>query len=366
MTDAYAPLRALLADAGYGFVDPPILYDASVFVEPLGEDLRRRLFLTLDQDGTEMALRPDFTIPVALHHLATGAAKRKAGYAYLGPVFRQRAAEPDEFLQAGVESLGRTDRDQADADILRLAFDAAAALGVARPIVRTGDSALFAAVLDALALSPPWQRRLARAFGDPRRLRALIARAADGTPVAASDDAGLASASPAQVRRRVEEMFAAAGLGVAGRTPREVADRYAEKATLAAGIGGRGAEVLERFLAIGGPAAKAAAALRDLARDERLGIGEAIDRFEQRLAAFSAHGIAPEKLVFAADFGRRLDYYTGFVFEMLAAKKAPRPLIGGGRYDRLVSLLARLRHQTAVTVPAVGFSIWLDRAGGAA
>ena len=36
---------------------------------------------------------------------------------------------------------------------------------------------------------------------------------------------------------------------------------------------------------------------------------------------------------------------------------------GGGRYDRLVSLLARLRHETAVTVPAVGFSIWLDRVG---
>ena len=366
MSDTYGPLRALLAAAGFDFVDPPILYDASVFVEPLGEDLRRRLFLTVDQDGTEMALRPDFTIPVALHHLATGVARRKAGYAYLGPVFRQRIEQSDEFLQAGVESLGRTDRDQADADILRLAFDAAAALGTARPIVRTGDSALFAAVLDALCLSPPWQRRLARAFGDPRRLRTLIARAADGAAVSAAGDGTLATASPAQVRRRVEEMFAAAGLGVTGRTPREVADRYAEKAALAAGIGDRAAEVLDRFLAIGGPAAGTVATLRDLAADESLAIGGAIDRFEQRLAAFAAHGIAPERLVFAADFGRRLDYYTGFVFEMHTSRKAPRPLIGGGRYDRLVSLLARLRHQTAVTVPAVGFSIWLDRAGGAA
>ena len=366
MTDSYAPLRALFTDAGYGFVAPPILYDASVFVEPLGEDLRRRLFLTLDQDGTEMALRPDFTIPVALHHLASGAAKRKAGYAYLGPVFRQRVEEPDEFLQAGGESLGRTDRDQADADILRLAFDAAAALGIARPIVRTGDSGLFSAVLDALSLSPPWQRRLARAFGDPARLRALIVRAANGSALAEADDAALAAASPAKVRRRVEEMFAAAGLGVTGRTPREVAERYAEKATLAAGIGDRPAKVLDRFLAIGGPASKTVVALRDLAADERLAIAPAIDRFEQRLAAFAAHGIALDKLTFAADFGRRLDYYTGFVFEMHTTRKAPRPLIGGGRYDHLVSLLARLRHQTAVTVPAVGFSIWLDRAGGAA
>ena len=362
----YAPLLALFTEAGYGFVDLPILHDASVFVEPLGEDLRRRLFLTTDQDGLEMALRPDFTIPVALHHLASGPAKRAAAYTYLGPVFRQRAAEPDEFLQAGIESLGRTDRDQADADILRLALDGAATLGVRKPVVRIGDSALFAATLDALSLSPPWQRRLARAFGEPARLRPLIRRAAHGVAVAATDDGGLATAGASRIRRQVEAMFAAAGLGMTGRTPQEVAERYAEKAALAAGIGDRPAEVLDRFLAIAGPAPKAVTALRALAADERLAIGAAIDRFEERLAAFAARRIAVDGLAFAADFGRRLDYYTGFVFEMHATRRAPRPLIGGGRYDRLVSLLARLRHQTAVTVPAVGFSIWLDRAGGGA
>ena len=364
MTARYAPLRALLADAGYGFVEPPILYDASVFVEPLGEDLRRRLFLTADQDGTEMALRPDFTIPVALHHLATGAAKRKAAYAYLGPVFRQRADGPDEFLQAGVESLGRTDREDADADMLRLAFDASATVGLRKPVVRIGDSALFAAVLDALDLDPPWQRRLARAFGDPVRLRALLVRAADG--IAPDADGEFAALRPARLRRKVEEMFAGAGLGVTGRTPAEVAARYAEKAALAAGTGPRAPAVLSRFLAIGGDPAAAAAALRTLARDEGLAIETALDRFATRLEALAARGIVLDRLAFAADFGRRLDYYTGFVFEMFATRKAPRPVVGGGRYDRLVSLLARLRHETAVTVPAVGFSVWLDRVGAPA
>lgn len=361
MTDRYAPLRALLTEAGHAFVEPPILFDASVFVEPLGEDLRRRLFLTADQDGTEMALRPDFTIPVALHHLASGAAKRKAAYAYLGPVFRQRTDGPDEFFQAGAESLGRTDREDADADMLRLALDATAALGVRKPVVRIGDSALFAAVLDALALDPPWQRRLARAFGDPARLRALIARAVDGNAPTPDDD--LAALPASRLKRKVEALFAASGLGVTGRTPAEVAARYAEKAALAAGTGPRAAAVLSRFLAIGGDPASAVDALRALARDEGLAIDEAVARFAARLGALEARGIALDRLTFAADFGRRLDYYTGFVFEMFANRKASRPVVGGGRYDRLVSLLARLRHETAVTVPAVGFSIWLDRVG---
>jgi ATP phosphoribosyltransferase regulatory subunit len=229
--------------------------------------------------------------------------------------------------------------------------------------VRSGDSGLFAAVLEALDLDAPWQRRLARAFGDSARLRALIARAADGGAVAVADDGSLAGASPARIRRQVEAIFAASGLGVTGRTPDEIAARFAEKAVLAAGVGTRPAAVLAHFLDIAGSPDVAVAALRALARDDRLTIGKAVDRFEARLAAFAARGIDLDRLAFAADFGRRLDYYTGFVFEIYAAKKAARPIVGGGRYDRLVSLIAKLRHETAVTVPAVGFSIWLDRIG---
>ena len=79
MTETYDSLRRLFAEAGYAFVEPPIVHPATVFVELAGEDLRRRLYLTNAADGTELALRPDYTIPVCLQHLATGAAKRKAG-----------------------------------------------------------------------------------------------------------------------------------------------------------------------------------------------------------------------------------------------------------------------------------------------
>lgn len=354
MTDAYAQLRALFTDAGYAFVEPPILHDANVFVELAGEDLRRRLFLTSAADGAELALRPDYTIPVCLHHLATGPAKRRVGYAYLGPVFRQRRDEANEFLQAGVESLGRTDRVAADADILNLALTAAARLGLRRPAIRIGDSALFAALLDSLELEEPWRRRLARTFGEADRLRAMIARAADGDPV----QAGTAGMSRTAARRRVAGMLAAAGLvTIGGRTADEIAGRYIEKEILAKGIGTRPARLLERVLGVSGAPRAALKTLRSLARHNRLDIGKAVDAFEARLDAFAAHGIDLDRLVFAADFGRRLDYYTGFVFEMHGSRRAGgRPVVGGGRYDRLVALIGG-----GSAVPAVGFAIWLDR-----
>jgi ATP phosphoribosyltransferase regulatory subunit len=356
MTESFESLRGLLSSAGYAFVEPPIVHDARVFVELAGEDLRRRLFLTNATDGTELALRPDYTIPVCLAHLAGGEAKRRADYAYFGPVFRQRNGESGEFLQAGVESLGRTDRAAADADVLSLALAAVDVLGVKKPKVRIGDSALFAAVLDALALDGPWRRRLARTFGDPARLRSLIARASNGTDSGAAMDRKAA-------RRKAEDLLSASGLATIGsRTADEIADRVVEKSALAAGIGAKAHVALEKFLAIEGTPAQALKAMRTLSRKPGLDIAGAIDRFEKRIDVFDKRGVDTARLTFAADFGRRLDYYTGFVFEVHDPKRHDgRQIVGGGRYDRLIALIG---HGQAI--PAVGFSVWLDRIGSKA
>ena len=366
MTKSYESLRRLLSDAGYGFIEPPVVHPASVFVELAGEELRRRLYLTSADDGTELALRPDYTIPVTLHHLATGKASRKANYAYLGPVFRMRRGESGEFLQAGIESFGRTDREAADADVLKLAFAVSDLLGVKRPKVRIGDSALFAAALDQLDLSLPWRRRLARTFGDTKRLKRFIAKADGKASTKAPARSELEGAERSQVTRAVEEHFAATGLGgVGGRTAEEIAERFVEKAALAHGIKPRAAATLSAFLGISGTPEKSLAALRALAKREKLDLGKALDRFEKRTEAFARHDIDLDRLAFAADFGRRLDYYTGFVFEFHTAK-SDGPIIGGGRYDRMTALIpqASRRTKSGEAVPAVGFSVWLDRIGG--
>ena len=358
MTETYDSLRRLFAEAGYAFVEPPIVHPATVFVELAGEDLRRRLNLTNAADGTELALRPDYTIPVCLQHLATGAAKRKAGYAYLGPVFRHRRDEPGEFLQAGIESLGRMDRIAADADALKLALDALDLIGVANTAVRIGDSAIFGAVLDGLDLSPPWQRRLARNFGNRERVAGLIARANGG---ASATPAAAGRSQRGEARRRAAEALGASGLAtIDGRTADEIADRYVEKTVIAAGIGDRPAKVLSRFLGVSGTPARALSIMRKLATGEALSIDKALDRFEARIEALDRRGVALPRLTFAADFGRRLDYYTGFVFEVHdASRPGSGQIVGGGRYDRMMGLISG-----GAAVPAVGFSIWLARIGG--
>src|SRR3546814_3008310 len=65
---------------------------ADPFLDMAGEDLRRRIFLTESETGQSLCLRPEFTIPVCLDHIASQAGTPRR-YSYLGEVFRQRSDE---------------------------------------------------------------------------------------------------------------------------------------------------------------------------------------------------------------------------------------------------------------------------------
>jgi ATP phosphoribosyltransferase regulatory subunit len=99
-----------------------------------------------------------------------------------------------------------------------------------------------------------------------------------------------------------------------------------------------------------GTATAAASELRALARGLP-GLLAAVERFEARLAAFAARGIAPERLRFEASFGRTtLEYYDGMVFgAMPRGRHDLPPVASGGRYDALTRVLGAGRG-----VPAVG------------
>src|SRR5215470_14923221 len=110
--------------AGYVRVAPALLQPAEPFLDLSGEDIRKRMFLTTDPQGRELCLRPDLTIPVSRDYLASPMAGQPLGLCYLGTIFRDRRQEPAEFLQAGIESFGRSDTAVADAEMIALGLAA--------------------------------------------------------------------------------------------------------------------------------------------------------------------------------------------------------------------------------------------------
>jgi ATP phosphoribosyltransferase regulatory subunit len=357
-----AELVGLFEARGAAMVDIPVIQPADPYLDTAGEDLRRRIFLTESETGESLCLRPEFTIPVCRDHIARNATTPQR-YAYLGEVFRQHREGGNEFFQAGIEDLGEADEAAADARSLADAVSAIGAVAPAAPLdVVLGDQAVFEAVLAALGLPRGWQRRLARAFGEPALLKAALEGLAAERPaasldarladlVATRDEAGLASA--------LESEMTGAGLSPhAGRTPAEIARRLIDKAELAsARLAPREMAALEAFLAIDVPLAEAEAALGRFAGSAGIDLDGALDAFAARAGAIADAGLDTAAIRYNAAFGRPLDYYTGLVYEIRFRETADvGPVVGGGRYDRLLTLLGARE-----PIPGVGFSIWLDR-----
>ncbi|WEX08437.1 ATP phosphoribosyltransferase regulatory subunit [Chelativorans sp. AA-79] len=350
----------LFAEREAALTDIAIIQPADPFLDMAGEDLRRRIFLTESETGETLCLRPEFTIPVCLDHIDKRASTPRR-YAYLGEVFRQRREGGAEFFQAGIEDLGAEDRAAADA---RSLADAHAVLSRVLPDaalqVTLGDQAVFEAVLSALGLPRGWQKRLARAFGSPAMLEAAIAEFTN--PHAAANlpreiASLVARGDEERLTQHIEEAMQAAGLSPsAGREPDEIARRLLEKAALrSVRLADTALDALKAFLVINVPLAQAGKRLAAFAEETGIFLDEALAEFGARAERIAGHSLPLNAIQYDAGFGRPLDYYTGFIFE-IGAGDLRQPLVGGGRYDRLLTLLGAEK-----PIPGVGFSIWLDR-----
>jgi ATP phosphoribosyltransferase regulatory subunit len=357
-------LVAAYERAGYRRLAPPILQPAETFLDLSGEDIRKRMYLTADADGHELCLRPDLTIPVSRDYLASPEVGSPQGFCYLGPVFRDRGGLPAEFVQAGIESFGRPDLAAADAEMLALGLDAVAHYGIARPEIRLGDVGLFTAMIAALDLAPAWKRRLNKDFNRKTSLAhdldLLTLNAAAPRPEYQGVLAALAGSDPRAARALVADLLSIAGIStVGGRTVGEIAERFLEQASLGAAtaLPGETRMLIEKFLAVTGDPDEAAAELRALAAEAKVALGPALDLFETRTGFLAARGIDVGRIRFSTAFGRGLDYYTGFVFELHDASAGGNgPLVAGGRYDELLTRIG-----AKSPIPAVGFAVWIER-----
>ena len=67
--------------------------------------------------------------------------------------------------------------------------------------------------------------------------------------------------------------------------------------------------------------------------------------------------IDPARVQFTAHFGRNMEYYTGFVFELWSRDaEGAVQVAGGGRYDTLLEALGAKK-----PIPAVGCALRTER-----
>jgi ATP phosphoribosyltransferase regulatory subunit len=355
-------LLKLFASRGYVREEPAVLQPAEIFLDRSGEEIRRRTFTLMDPSGRELCLRPDLTIPICRQAVLDNRSV-PARIAYNGLVFRHQPGEPHrptQFFQAGVELLGLEDRAAGETEILSLAVEALRVCGLTDFSLRIGDLALFGALVDALALPAQWRSRLKRHFWRAGYVESLLYWLGHGDGAAKLP--GIRAEIEALLDRQVEAPQA-------GRAREEIIARALDRAAQAANLklDAKVADAIAQLLDISGPAAEALANIRALLKTAGINLDPQLAAMDARLATLKSLGLDPARVQFTAHFGRNMEYYTGFVFELWARdKEGPVQLAGGGRYDSMMEMLGAKK-----PVSAIGCAIRTERvlaaksAGGA-
>ncbi|MFN4141938.1 ATP phosphoribosyltransferase regulatory subunit [Aestuariivirga sp.] len=355
-------LMAVFERAGFEHIAPDIIQPADIFLERSGEDIRARTFVFTDPSGAEMCLRPDLTVPACRFHLShAGNPADERRYCYLGPAFRypDELLSPQEFTQAGLEWFGAREPAAAEARVLKLTISALEAAGLSRYRVGFGDLGLFSALLADTEMPERWRRRLRHHFWRPHAFRDLLesfcaGRSARRTSISPLVDRVAGGNALAVVEAEIGSRTIPL---VGGRDLAEIAERLANKAAdrQETPLDRKKAEALNAYLAITGEASGMDGHFAAIAGGGRF--QGAREHYARRLFEMEELGLNPRRFRFAAGFGRELEYYTGFTFQIEAdTPHGPVAVAGGGRYDDLLSDMG-----SPVPVPAVGCAIHTDR-----
>ena len=281
---------------GYLEVSTPLYeyYENSLVKESSQED---KIFKFLDRNGHLLALRPDMTLPIArLAATRLKDAPLPLRLFYTGHAFiyeSPQAGRQREFYQAGVEILGDNSAD-ADAETVILAVKALLAAGIKEFQISLGHVGIFHGLAADLGLPAEQVEELKTAIGnkDFVLLRELLSRF-NITPTDQS---------------RMLKILSLRG----------------------------GAKVLTEARQLAG-SGQAQSALNNL---------------EEIFTVLKAYEVDSHVTL---DFGllRKLDYYTGLVFEGYTGSLG-FPLCGGGRYNNLAGQFGR-------DLPATGFALGVDK-----
>ncbi len=364
-------LVASFVASGASYVAPAVIQPAGLFLDVVGESLRGRTYVFTDPDGRELCLRPDLTVPTCRVYLERDPkAETVARFCYNGPVFRYQPvgapqANAREFRQAGIELYGARDAVAADVDILSAVVSAVGAAGLKQYEIRMGDLGLFHTLLDAIEMPDRWRRRLQHQFwrpdafrGELKRLTQFPASTAEGIDRdLLGAIGGKSPEAAAEIVGTYLEQHDAELMGT-----RSLADITAGLLDAAADLksgplAAAKAQLIQDYVAVQGAPRAALRHIELLASAQKIDLGAALARFRARLDVMAQSGIAVDQMAFAAEVGRRFEYYTGFVFDIVAAPLGPlSPVAGGGRYDGLLRAVG-----APVDVPAVGAAIYTER-----
>ena len=332
---------------GFKYIDLPSVIEANHIVQRSGENFRKFIFSFIDQNGSELCLRPDLTIVSCLRYLENNL-KGKEKIFYSGQAYRKSQNKKDSIIrdQVGFEIIGSKDEKNDDKEIINTSLKSLKNIKYTSGTLTIGNVEIFNLLISKLDIPKRWKLRLSRHFWREKYFNDLLKRLETNSDV----DPTIVEIDKKRYFKMLNEDLLKV---VAGRSINEILKRFDNKIRDPRGTkkGENVSKIIKEFLKIKCPINKAASELNKFFKKNKINL-----IVDQKYFPLSNNKISKLNVVFSASFGRQLEYYTGMVFKIdIKSKSKNRNIINGGRYDKLISDLG-----TKNQVAAVGAALNLN------
>ena len=332
---------------GFKYIDLPSVIEANHIVQRSGENFRKFIFSFIDQNGSELCLRPDLTIVSCLRYLENNI-KSKEKIFYSGQAYRKSQNKKDSIIrnQVGFEIIGSKDEKNDDKEIINTALNSLSNLQYSSGTLKIGNVEIFNLLISKLDIPKRWKLRLSRHFWREEYFNDLLKRLETNSDV----DPTIVEVDKKRYLKMLKDNKQTI---VAGRSIEEILKRFDNKIKdpRRASRGRNISKIIKEFLKINCPINKAADKLNAFFTKNKINLV-----VDQKYFPTSLNKIQKLNVQFSASFGRQLEYYTGMVFRIDVKSKSKNiNVINGVRFDKLISDLGSNRH-----VPAVGAALNLN------
>ena len=162
---------------GFKYIDLPSVIEANHIVQRSGENFRKFIFSFIDQNGSELCLRPDLTIVSCLRYLENNI-KSKEKIFYSGQAYRKSQNKKDSIIrnQVGFEIIGSKDEKNDDKEIINTALNSLSNLQYSSGTLKIGNVEIFNLLISKLDIPKRWKLRLSRHFWREEYINDLLKR----------------------------------------------------------------------------------------------------------------------------------------------------------------------------------------------
>ena len=361
-------IREFFINKGYTFYNPAMTIPADIVMNFMGEDVRNRLLFTSSPGGDELCLRPDFTLPLAISYINNEVQANKFvydGYAFRFPSINEKTRYCPEFRQIGIENFGDKNKIDVEGDVISQVCEILSSFYDDHLEIKISDIFMFYQLLNHLKIDTYLFNRVRRLYWRglsatkiKDSIKKIMNTRFDAKPrldlIDEYKNNNLSSIA------LIQKLTGSDDLSIfSGRRPDDIVKSYIDKSELINGtlINNTIIEQITEFLSIKGDISRVIQQLDNFQKKYHIDFADGIENLENRVKILKKNQIAKDMIEFNATLSRKVEYYTGLIFEIRTKNEYKNePIAIGGRYDKIFEELG-----STDPIPAIGCSIYIDR-----